>query len=100
MYAKLIAITLFGLAIGASVLLMRQERLRLANQTAATHQQIDRTRQDVWAEQTRAASGIDPHHLHERVEARQLALESPVIEHERDAMRTRYAERDDTPRFD
>lgn len=80
MIAKLTTITIAGLIIGGAILLIRQEQIRLASETAQIHSQLDQTRQQVWREQSRSAVRLDPVMLEARTRDAQLVLESPTDE--------------------
>jgi hypothetical protein len=78
MFPKLLAMTLFMIALAGGMLLMRQHRLELAHRAARTHAQAIETRQQLWTTQVEAASLISPESLKQHLSRTQLAMEPAV----------------------
>lgn len=79
MFPKLVTLTVVLMCLMATLLVLRQQRIELANQTARLHAQILKTRHELWDDQSRAAVALAPHNLQRRIDDTQLAL-SPAIQ--------------------
>lgn len=75
MFHKLAMLTLMLVCLGAALLLLRQQRLELANRNAALYWEIQRHRQVIWATEARGAELLRPSELQKRVERAKLGLE-------------------------
>jgi len=75
MFHKLAILTLVLVCLAAALLLLRQQRLELANRNAALYWEIQRNRQAIWAAEARGAELLRPAELHKRIERARLDLE-------------------------
>ncbi|MBI1368918.1 MAG: hypothetical protein GC162_09730 [Planctomycetes bacterium] len=75
MFAKLVTMTLLLVCLASAMLVLRQHRIQLANDSAVLHQQIVHLRQEIWDAQGKAANVLEPRQLRNRIDAAQLALE-------------------------
>lgn len=96
MYAKLLVLTILLFAIGATLLVQRQQRLHLAHETMLLRREAERTRQVIWSHQAAAAERLTPAEVARLAESLQLALEpaTPLWRQTTDAQ-WRYAEVND-----
>jgi hypothetical protein len=78
MFPKLVTLTVVLMCLMATLLVLRQQRLELANQTARLHSKLIRERHDIWDAQSRAALVLTPSSLQRRIDDARLAL-APVV---------------------
>ena len=75
MFHKLAMLTVMLVCLAAALLLLRQERLELANRNAFLYWEIQRHRQAIWLVEARGAELLRPAELHKRIERAKLGLE-------------------------
>jgi hypothetical protein len=75
MFHKLAILTILLVALGGALLVLRQERLEVANQNANLYWQIQQTRQAIWSAQADTAVLLRPGDLQRRIERARLHLE-------------------------
>lgn len=75
MFAKLCTLTVLLTATIAGLLMLRQQRLEMAHESATLHRRIVQARQELWSAQTRAADLLRPDDLQRRVKQSELVLE-------------------------
>lgn len=75
MLGKLAYLTLALVALGVSLLVLRHQRLEIANENAALFGLMQTAHQQVWASQSRCAQLLEPKSLHKRIAQAHLALE-------------------------
>ncbi|QNN25281.1 hypothetical protein HED60_24365 [Planctomycetales bacterium ZRK34] len=83
MFAKLVTLTLLFVCLAGSMLVLRQQRLQLANESARLHGQVVDLREGIWDAQTRAAGRMKPQQIESRIQEAQVAVETtppPALE--------------------
>lgn len=75
MFAKLVTLTLLFVCLAGSMLVLRQQRLQLANESARLHGEVVELREDIWDAQTRAAGELRPRQIETRLQEAQGAVE-------------------------
>jgi len=76
MFAKLVTLTLLLVCLAGAMLVLRQHRLELANDSATLHNQVVDLREAIWDAQTRAAGQVRPQLLQDRIDEAQVAVET------------------------
>ncbi|MGA2230468.1 MAG: hypothetical protein ABSH22_06180 [Tepidisphaeraceae bacterium] len=71
---KLLACLLFGLALSAAMLELRQEALNLNYQTSRLHSQIEARQAELWSQQLRIAEVTAPNAIAARVRQDNIPL--------------------------
>jgi len=87
MFPKVLFVIVAAAGIGAGLLALRHQQLKLRNEMARLHTQMDQTRRETWDLQTRIATRASPHALREAIERSRLELE-PVRPTDLDAGRS------------
>jgi len=75
MFPKVLFAILAAAAIGAGLLALRHQQLKLRNEMALLHTQMDQTRRETWDLQTRIATQASPDALRQAIEQARLQLE-------------------------
>ena len=75
MFAKLVTLTLLFVCLAGAMLVLRQQRLELANESARLHGQVVDLREQIWDAQTRAAGELRPQQIETRIQQAQVAVE-------------------------
>jgi hypothetical protein len=75
MFHKLAMLTVMLVCLAAALLLLRQQRLELANRNASLYWEIQRSRQAIWLAESRSAALLRPSELQNRIERTRLGLE-------------------------
>jgi cell division protein FtsL len=75
MFAKLLVTTLVLVAVAATLLFLRQQRLELTHAVMAANRQVRQVQQATWQQQTDAARLLAPHRLIESIDRTQIAVE-------------------------
>ena len=76
MFAKLVTLTLLFVCVAGAMLVLRQQRLQLANESARLHGQVVELREGIWDAQTRAAGQLRPQEIESRLAESQIAVET------------------------
>jgi hypothetical protein len=75
MHGKLIVLTLVMLAMLATLLALRHQRLQLSNQVVQQHMTAQRLARDLWQVQADAATLLTPQNVRDRIDRARLAME-------------------------
>lgn len=75
MFAKLVTLTLLFVCLAGSMLVLRQQRLQLANESVRLHGQVVDLREGIWDAQTRAAGQLRPQQIESRIAEAQIAVQ-------------------------
>lgn len=75
MFPKLVTLTLLFIGLAAGMLVLRQDRLRMANETVTLHHQVVDLREKIWNAQSHAAGELRPTTLQHRLTDAQVAVE-------------------------
>ena len=75
MFAKLMTITMLLACLAGGLLVLRHERLQVANQNALLHQRIAALRCELWQAQVQAAEMVRPTRLRQRLSDTVLAMQ-------------------------
>jgi len=99
MFAKLLVLTVALVAIAATLLLWRQQRLELTYAVMDTNRQVRQVQQAIWQQESDAARLLAPHRLIEGIDRRRIALE-PTKPLRGSMPQTRIVDANDSPQTD
>lgn len=85
MFAKLVALTLIMTVIYSGLLILRQERLDVMNESVMLHYQIMEGRKELWQVEKEIAERVRPFGLAEKLSQSSIVFEPavPVFEHQK-----------------
>lgn len=75
MYAKLLVLTVSLVAVAATLLLWRQQRLELTHAVMDANRQVRQIKQAIWQQEADAARLLAPHRLIDDLQRTQIAVE-------------------------
>jgi cell division protein FtsL len=75
MYFKSAMLVVFLAALGAGVVVLRQQRWEVKHEIAQMHRQIEQTRRATWESQQRVAANLKPKALEHKIAIANLQLE-------------------------
>ena len=75
---KLAALTLLVVGLAGTLLVIRQQRIDVAHETAALRGEIEQLRHDVWRAEAEASYRLQPDGIRQRIESIDLVLEPAV----------------------
>ena len=78
MFSKITFIIIATVMIACGLLVIRQQRMQLANDIAQAHRQINHSRQRIWDLQAQVSQKVQPLALHQALERRNIEME-PVL---------------------
>jgi len=99
MYAKLLVTTIALVAVAATLLLWRQQRLELTHAMIDANRRVRQIQQAIWQQETDAARLLAPHRLIDDLQATRIAVE-PTKPLRGSAPQSRFAEAVDVPSDD
>jgi len=96
MFAKLLVTTLVLVAVAATLLFLRQQRLELTHAVMDANRRVRQIKQAIWQQETDAAHLLAPHRLIDDLQRTRIAVE-PTKPLRGSIPETRVVEADDDP---